>query len=84
MPRGCHLDEANNDIKCRSHDSLVRGELLANFQLFSLVFLVLVFVLASYATAAKLYGHPELRSWHAAAAREGGECKEEDEDVVAL
>ena len=85
MPHGCLLDEVNNDIKCRSHDSQVRGELLANFQLFSLVSLVLVFVLGSYAAAAKLYGHPELKSWHAAAAREEcGECEEEDKEAVAL
>lgn len=83
MPRGCQLDEVNNDIKCHSHDSQVRGELIANFQLFSLAFLVLVFVLGSYATAAKWYGHPELKSWHAAITREeSGECKDDDEVVT--
>lgn len=77
MPLGCNLDEENNDIKCRAHDSEVRGELLANLQFFYLVFLVLLYVIGSYALAAKWYGHPELKSWHAAMAREeGGEYKE--------
>lgn len=68
MPRGCRLDD--NNITCRSHDSEVRGELLANLQLFSLVFLVFAFVLGCYALAASWYGHPDLRSLHAAAAQE--------------
>nr|QSQ68564.1 hypothetical protein PY_006999 [Puya raimondii] len=73
MPRGCHLD--GGSIVCHTHESQVRGELLANFQLFSLVFLVFVFVLGSYAIAAARYGHPELRRLHAeeAAAQCGGE-----------
>lgn len=82
MPRGCHLDLENNDIKCKSHDNQVRGELLANFQLFSLVFLVFVYVLGSYVVAAHWYGHPDLKSFHAAASREEGEDGGEDKAIL--
>ncbi|THU56799.1 hypothetical protein C4D60_Mb11t21010 [Musa balbisiana] len=63
MPEGCRLD--GNDIACHSHDNQVRGELLANVQLFSLSLLVLFFVLGSYAVAASRYGHPDLSRSHA-------------------
>ncbi|XP_047328436.1 transmembrane protein 45B-like [Impatiens glandulifera] len=46
MPNGCHLK--NDEITCHSVNHLVRGELLANFQLFILVFCVIVFVVGSY------------------------------------
>ncbi|XP_011028071.1 PREDICTED: transmembrane protein 45A [Populus euphratica] len=62
MPSGCQLK--GDQIACRSSDSLVRGELLANFQLFSLVFGVLVTAAASYAFAASRYGHSDLKSLH--------------------
>lgn len=63
MPDGCQMKE--NAIICHSVDSEVRGELLANFQLFSLVLGVLVAVVGSYGFAASRYGHSELRSLHA-------------------
>lgn len=76
MPRGCHLED--NEIKCHAHDSSqVRGELLANFQFFSLVFLTFVYVLGCYAVAAAWYGHPDLRL-HAAAALAGQRGGEND------
>ncbi|KAG6782563.1 hypothetical protein POTOM_011973 [Populus tomentosa] len=62
MPNGCQLK--GDQIVCRSSESLVRGELLANFQLFSLVFGVLVTVAASYGFAASRYGHSDLKSLH--------------------
>ncbi|XP_010918073.1 uncharacterized protein [Elaeis guineensis] len=65
MPRGCHLDD--NEVKCHLHESQVRGELLANFHLFSLVFLSFLYVLGCYAIAASWYGHPDLRKLHASA-----------------
>ncbi|XP_040990650.1 transmembrane protein 45B-like isoform X1 [Juglans microcarpa x Juglans regia] len=64
MPHGCWLKESQM-ISCHSKDSEARGELLANFQLFSLVLGVLVAVVGSYAFAASRYGHSELRSLHA-------------------
>uniref|UniRef100_A0A2N9G3A5 Uncharacterized protein n=1 Tax=Fagus sylvatica TaxID=28930 RepID=A0A2N9G3A5_FAGSY len=63
MPEGCRLKE--NQISCHSKDSEVRGELLANFQLFIMVLGVLVAVVGSYGFAASRYGHSELRSLHA-------------------
>ncbi|ONK71602.1 uncharacterized protein A4U43_C04F10380 [Asparagus officinalis] len=85
MPRGCHLDELNNDVVCKLRDSQVRGEIIANCQLFLLVFLVLVFVVGAYATAARLYGHPELKSWHDAAQREeNGEYEGENQEALAF
>ncbi|KAL8141722.1 hypothetical protein V2J09_014754 [Rumex salicifolius] len=50
MPAGCQLKE--DDIVCRSTDSLARGELLANFQLFSMVFGVVVTFVMSYSYVA--------------------------------
>ncbi|KAG2680454.1 hypothetical protein I3843_11G101100 [Carya illinoinensis] len=63
MPDGCRIKESM--VSCQSKDSEVRGELLANFQLFSLVVGVLVAVVGSYAFAASRYGHSELGSLHA-------------------
>ncbi|XP_021289726.1 transmembrane protein 45A [Herrania umbratica] len=62
MPDGCQLKW--NAIYCRSTDSGVRGELLANFQLFSLVLGVLVAVVGSYGFAASRYGNSDLGSMH--------------------
>ncbi|XP_043696226.1 transmembrane protein 45B [Telopea speciosissima] len=62
MPDGCFLKV--DQIMCRSTDSEVRGELLANFQLFSLAFGVLVAVVGSYSFAASRYGHSERNSLH--------------------
>ncbi|CAK7356012.1 unnamed protein product [Dovyalis caffra] len=62
MPDGCQLK--GNQIVCRSSDSQVRGELLANFQLFSMVFGVLVAVAAAYGFAASRYGHSNLNGLH--------------------
>lgn len=60
MPDGCQLK--NGMIMCRSSDLQVRGELLANVQLFSLVLGVLVLVSGSYAVACSRYGHPDTQS----------------------
>ncbi|KAK1307269.1 hypothetical protein QJS10_CPA10g01319 [Acorus calamus] len=59
MPEGCRLKE--NSISCRSTDHEVRGQLFANFQLFSLVFVVVAATIASYCYAASRYGHPDLK-----------------------
>ncbi|GLT80642.1 hypothetical protein SLA2020_520720 [Shorea laevis] len=63
MPDGCQLK--GNSIICRSADSEVRGELLANFQLFALVLGVLVAVVGSYVFAVSRYGISDLSSMHA-------------------
>lgn len=60
MPDGCQLKE--NAISCHSTDYQVRGELLANFQLFAMVFSVLVAVVLSYIFAASRYGNSDLKS----------------------
>ncbi|PIN02679.1 hypothetical protein CDL12_24794 [Handroanthus impetiginosus] len=54
MPDGCHLKE--NEILCHSTISEVRGELLANFQLFVHVFGVLVAVVGAYVYAETKFG----------------------------
>ncbi|RZC91474.1 hypothetical protein C5167_027535 [Papaver somniferum] len=59
MPEGCLLKGDN--IVCKSLNNQVRGELLANFQLFSLVFGVFVGVVGFYGFAASRYGHSDLR-----------------------
>lgn len=64
MPEGCQLK--NDEISCHSADSEVRGELLANFQLFSMVLGVLVAVVSSYIFAVSRFGHSDLRSLHTA------------------
>ncbi|XVE57328.1 hypothetical protein DITRI_Ditri04bG0082400 [Diplodiscus trichospermus] len=61
LPVGCLVK--GNAIYCHP-DSEVRGELLANFQLFSLVLGVLVAVVGSYGFAASRYGNSDLRSMH--------------------
>lgn len=70
MPRGCRLHD--NEIKCVTRDSLVRGQFLANIQLFSLVFLVFSYVIGCYAVAVSRYGHPDLKRLHAAESRSEG------------
>ena len=62
MPDGCQFK--GNEIYCHPTDSEVRGELLANFQLFSLVLGVLVAVVGSYGFAASRYGNSDLRGLH--------------------
>ncbi|KAI9071669.1 hypothetical protein K1719_003668 [Acacia pycnantha] len=62
MPRGCELK--GDEIMCHSEDSEVRGELLANFQLFLLVFGVLVATIVAYLIAASRYGNSSVKSLH--------------------
>lgn len=64
MPDGCRLKE--DSIVCHSADSEVRGELLANFQLFSLVLGVLVAVVGSFVFAASRFESSEFYSARAA------------------
>lgn len=64
MPSGCQLK--GNEIVCHSKDNQVRGELLANFQLFSLVLGVLVVVVVLYGFAASRFTHSDVRKLHAA------------------
>lgn len=72
MPEGCRLE--NDQITCRSMGSEVRGELLANLQLFVLVLLVLTAVVGLYGVAASKYGNPEeLSKLHAAESQVGSE-----------
>ncbi|CAN7045048.1 unnamed protein product [Brassica oleracea var. botrytis] len=54
MPQGCGLK--GSSVVCRSVDSVVSGEFLANFQLFSLVLAVLACVVGSYVFAASRFG----------------------------
>lgn len=46
MPNGCQLK--GDDIVCHSADSQIRGELFANFQLFSMVVGIFVLISVSY------------------------------------
>lgn len=62
MPDGCLLKEDN--IVCHSKPSEIRGELLANFQLFLAVLVVLVGTVVSYGYAASRYGNSDLKSLH--------------------
>lgn len=57
MPAGCKVVE--NEVTCSSHDHEVHGILLANVQLFGLVFLVLVGAVGSYIIADKRSGKSE-------------------------
>lgn len=54
MPDGCRLKE--NEVKCLSPEHEIRGELLANFQLFIQVFSVLVSVAGAYIYIEQRYG----------------------------
>lgn len=69
MPRGCRLED--NGIKCVARDSEVRGQFLANIQLFSLVFLVFAYVIGCFAVAVYRYGHPDLKRLQAEDAGDG-------------
>lgn len=60
MPDGCKLKD--NKVVCNSTDHEVRGLLLANFQLYSLVFGVMIAVVSSYGFVVKRYGQANLRS----------------------
>lgn len=60
MPDGCYLKDS--EALCRSKDNEVRGELIANFQLFSMVFGLLAAVAGWYGFAASKFGHSDLRS----------------------
>ncbi|GKV10595.1 hypothetical protein SLEP1_g21937 [Rubroshorea leprosula] len=64
MPYGCQLK--GNSIICHSADNEIRGELLANFQLFALTLGVLVAVVGSYVFAASRYENSDLSSMHVA------------------
>ncbi|KAL8498613.1 hypothetical protein ACS0TY_021814 [Phlomoides rotata] len=55
MPDGCQLKD--NEISCLSTGHEIRGELLANFQLFVQVLSVLVGVVGAYAYVQTKYGH---------------------------
>lgn len=57
LPSGCRLRDSN--ITCHSEESEVRGELLANFQLFVAVLAVLLGTVASYGFAASRYENCE-------------------------
>ncbi|KAK4389142.1 hypothetical protein Sango_2251200 [Sesamum angolense] len=59
MPDGCTVQD-NMQIKCSSPEHEVHGELLANFQLFALVFCVLASVAAVYIYAEPRFSHPGL------------------------
>eukprot|EP00262_Sarcandra_glabra_P007491 TRINITY_DN20337_c0_g1_i1.p1 TRINITY_DN20337_c0_g1~~TRINITY_DN20337_c0_g1_i1.p1 ORF type:complete len:280 (-),score=25.49 TRINITY_DN20337_c0_g1_i1:374-1213(-) len=59
MPAGCGMK--GNMISCHLPENEVRGELLANFQFFVAVLVVLFSVVISYGIAASRYGHSELK-----------------------
>lgn len=59
MPNGCLLK--GDQIMCRSKESEIRGELLANFQLFSLVLGVLVATVGAYLFAHSFKTHSDHR-----------------------
>ena len=64
MPDGCELKD-DMMVMCHSKDSEVRGEFLANFQLFSMVLGVLGGVVGVYYFAAAKYRCSELGSSNA-------------------
>lgn len=57
LPSGCSMKD--NIVTCHSKESEVRGELLANVQLFSAVLAVHVGTIASFGFAASRYGNFE-------------------------
>lgn len=57
LPAGCRLRDSH--VTCHSHESEVRGELLANVQLFFAVLAVLAGTIASFGFAASRYGNFE-------------------------
>ena len=58
LPEGCRLRDSK--VSCHSNDSEIRGELLANFQLFMAVLGVFAGTVVTYGFAASRYGKPEL------------------------
>ncbi|KAJ3681624.1 hypothetical protein LUZ60_014197 [Juncus effusus] len=62
MPSGCKLEV--NSVVCKDKESQLRGEFLANLQFFTWVFLVLVFVVASYGIVERKFGCEDLRRVH--------------------
>lgn len=60
MPQGCRLKE--NMIMCHPVETQIRGESLANFQLFSLILGVLIAVVGCYGFAVSRFGHSDLRN----------------------
>lgn len=60
MPDGCQLKASK--VSCHSTDKEVRGMLLANFQLFSMVLAILVAVVVAYGYAASRFGHATVGS----------------------
>lgn len=62
MPEGCQLK--GDMVMCHSEDSEVRGEFLANFQLFSIIFVVLAATAGAYGFAASKTSHSEIRNSH--------------------
>lgn len=64
MPNGCQLE--GDDIICHSAESQTRGELLANFQLFSMVAGVFVVISVFYSYAPSRFGNSSQQSLQAA------------------
>ncbi|KAI4351440.1 hypothetical protein L6164_005809 [Bauhinia variegata] len=62
LPDGCYFRDSN--ITSHSTQSEVRGELLAYFQLFVAVLVVLVGTVASYGFASSRYEHSDIKSSH--------------------
>ncbi|KAL8208352.1 hypothetical protein R6Q57_007764 [Mikania cordata] len=62
MPVGCKLEMM--EIKCSSHVHEVHGQLLANLQMFELVFLILVGVVVLYIFADKRCGKSGSGLWN--------------------
>lgn len=62
LPDGCKIKD--NKIMCNSVDSEIRGELLANFQLFVAILAVLVGTVAAYVFAASRYANSEVNDLH--------------------
>ncbi|XP_047974899.1 transmembrane protein 45B-like [Salvia hispanica] len=63
MPDGCLLKD--NEVKCHSPEHEIRGELLANFQLFIQAFSVLVAVAGAYIYIEPKYGRSNSIGSHA-------------------
>ncbi|XP_076892160.1 uncharacterized protein LOC143543807 [Bidens hawaiensis] len=62
MPAGCKVED--NEVTCSSHGHEVHGILLANVQMFGLVFLVFSGVVGSYIFADRRYGKREFGVVH--------------------
>ncbi|KAF8749746.1 hypothetical protein HU200_012545 [Digitaria exilis] len=68
LPTGCDRlfdsPDADARIECHAGATLERAEMLADFQLFGIMFVVFVYVLGCYAVAAARFGHLELTTAH--------------------